>query len=100
MPTEQRCRCRRCSLKRDHGHTSTTLRIDDLEREVTGRAHTSGADADLSGIFFRKLHYVLKSRLRRIASNHEHDWRPGRQPERREILEGVIRNRLRIEYPA
>src|SRR5215813_15522603 len=100
MPAKERCRRRRSSLEGDHGHVGTGERIDELEREVTSCSHAGGTDTDLSWILFGKLYQVLKARVRRIASNREHDRRSGSQPERRHILEGVIGNRLRIENPA
>src|SRR5262245_50628479 len=100
MPAKERCRRRRSSLEGDHGHVGTGERIDKLEREVTSCSHAGCTDTDLSWILFGKLYQVLKARVRRIASNREHDRRSCSQPQRCQILEGVIGNRLRIENPA
>src|SRR5262249_46703664 len=95
MPAKERRRRGRCSLEGNHGHVGSGERIDDLQRKMTGRSHAGGTDTDLSWILLGKLHHVLKARVGRIASNREHDRRPGSQTQRRQIFEGVIRNRLR-----
>src|SRR5882724_12667123 len=99
VPAQQRGDARRSAFERYHDESRSGERIDDLDCEMTDRPGPCGAQTDLARILFHKLHHLTEILVRGVLPHRQQYRRTRGQPERREILEGIIRNGLRSENP-